>query len=77
MKKKILIPVLTVETRETRCIKEAENAITALKNLVMEIESGALEKSFIANKNIVERKPILFSICKTIDTDAIKEPLRN
>lgn len=79
MKKTIIIPVNTIETREMRYIREAERAIGALQNLVREMELSEPGKTIIANEEIEEPGTIttLFRVVKTIDTEEIKEPLEN
>lgn len=79
MKKSIIIPVSTIETREMRYIKEAERAIQVLQNLVTEMELGEPVKNLAANSEVEEpgAKATLFYILETIDTEKIKEPLDN
>lgn len=79
MKKKIIISVNTIETREMRYIKEAERAIQVLEDLVTEMELGEPGKSLTANREVREtgEKETLFHVLKTIDTEEIKEPLDN
>lgn len=79
MKKSIIIPVKTIETREVRYIKEAERAIGALQRLVTEMELSDPAKNLLANEDAMEpgTKTELFFIVKTIDTEAVKEPLGN
>lgn len=77
MKKTIFIPVTTVRTRETRYIDEAENAIVKLRRLVSEMEIGECGGTMISNEKtwFEEENPVRFTVRKTIDTEAIKEPL--
>ena len=77
MKKKIIISVNTIETREIRYIKEAERAIQVLENLVTEMELGEPGRNLAANREVSEpgEKETLFHVLKTIDTEEIKEPL--
>lgn len=79
MKKTIAIPVTAIETREIRYIKAAEDAIQALRRLVLEMDMEGSGRTLIANKKtlLTEEKTALFQVRKTIDTDLIKEPLEN
>lgn len=76
MKKTVSIPIMTAETREIRYIKQAEDAIVTLRRLVSEMETGNFGGTMIANEKVLhEKKWARFEVRKTIDTEAIKEPL--
>lgn len=77
MKKTISIPVMTTKIRETRYIKEAEDAITALRRLVSEMETGEYGRTIIANERLMfeEKDYVRFAVRKSIDTEVIKGSL--
>lgn len=77
MKKEIRIPIKTIETRQTRYLREAENAVDSLRKLAWELEQDNLMNPIIANDEIGEagERTAWFYARKTIDTDVVKEPL--
>lgn len=77
MKKTIAIPITTIQTRTTRALKEAENAIECLKKLA-DIAPFSGE-TMITNDRLWQNEEIktILKFTTTIDADAMKEPLEN